>query len=151
MLCFPNAGSAEDMYTSEGTGARRSPSPLLVSNYRAAPASKAGRHALRTRLALPIKRRLQDVGRIAGDAWQEWCRASGAECLAVQPPGRNMRSKEAPLTSCQAISQALLPVVASKLADAPYIVRLPTMPAPLACPHSAADLEAGRPKSPFCC
>ena len=31
VLCFPNAGSAEDMYTSEGTGARRAASPLLVS------------------------------------------------------------------------------------------------------------------------
>lgn len=30
VLCFPNAGNAEDMYTSEGTGARRNPSPLLV-------------------------------------------------------------------------------------------------------------------------
>lgn len=30
MLCFPNAGNAEDMYTSEGTGVRRAPSPLLV-------------------------------------------------------------------------------------------------------------------------
>lgn len=30
VLCFPNAGNAEDMYTSEGTGKRRSPSPLLV-------------------------------------------------------------------------------------------------------------------------
>lgn len=31
VLCFHNAGSAEDMFTSEGTGARQSPSPLLVS------------------------------------------------------------------------------------------------------------------------
>lgn len=31
VLCFPNAGNAEDMYTSEGTGVRRAPSPLLVS------------------------------------------------------------------------------------------------------------------------
>lgn len=30
ILCFPNAGNAEDMYTSEGTGPRRAPSPLLV-------------------------------------------------------------------------------------------------------------------------
>lgn len=30
ILCFPSAGSAEDMYTSEGTGPRRSPSPLLA-------------------------------------------------------------------------------------------------------------------------
>jgi hypothetical protein len=30
IVCFPNAGNAEDMYTSEGTGPRRAPSPLLV-------------------------------------------------------------------------------------------------------------------------
>ena len=30
VLCFANAGNAEDMYTSEGTGPRRAPSPLLV-------------------------------------------------------------------------------------------------------------------------
>ena len=30
VLCFSNAGSAEDMYTNEGTGPRRAPSPLLV-------------------------------------------------------------------------------------------------------------------------
>ena len=33
VLCFPNAGSAEDMYTSEGTGRRRAPSPLLVHQH----------------------------------------------------------------------------------------------------------------------
>ncbi len=31
VVCFCSAGNAEDMYTSEGTGARRAPSPLLVS------------------------------------------------------------------------------------------------------------------------
>ena len=30
VVCFPNAGNAEDMYTSEGTGVRRATSPLLV-------------------------------------------------------------------------------------------------------------------------
>lgn len=30
VLCFCNAGSAEDMFTSEGSGARRAVSPLLV-------------------------------------------------------------------------------------------------------------------------
>ena len=30
VLCFHNAGSAEDMFTSEGTGARKTASPLLV-------------------------------------------------------------------------------------------------------------------------
>ena len=29
ILCFPNAGNMEDMYTHEGTGARRATSPLL--------------------------------------------------------------------------------------------------------------------------
>ncbi len=29
LVCFPNAGNAEDMYTSEGSGTRKQPSPLL--------------------------------------------------------------------------------------------------------------------------
>lgn len=29
VLCFPSSGNAEDMYTSEGSGTRRAPSPLL--------------------------------------------------------------------------------------------------------------------------
>lgn len=54
---------------------------------------------------------------------QEWCRANGAECLAVQPPGRNMRGREAPLTRCADLAAALLPVLASRLADGcPYVV-----------------------------
>lgn len=32
VLCFHNAGSAEDMFTSEGTGQRKALSPLLVCN-----------------------------------------------------------------------------------------------------------------------
>ena len=47
----------------------------------------------------------------------------GAEVLAVQPPGRAMRGKEAPLTTCAELAAALLPVVAFKLLDAPYVVR----------------------------
>jgi hypothetical protein len=30
VVCFHNAGSAEDMFTSEGTGVRKAASPLLV-------------------------------------------------------------------------------------------------------------------------
>jgi len=30
VLCFPNAGNAEDMFTNEGTGVRKALSPLLV-------------------------------------------------------------------------------------------------------------------------
>ena len=30
VVCFPNAGNAEDMYTSEGTGVRKVSSPLLA-------------------------------------------------------------------------------------------------------------------------
>ena len=36
VLCFPNAGSAEDMYSREGTGSRRIASPLLVCTARSA-------------------------------------------------------------------------------------------------------------------
>ncbi|KAL3147970.1 hypothetical protein ABBQ38_014265 [Trebouxia sp. C0009 RCD-2024] len=81
VLCFHNAGSAEDVYTSEGTGTRRSPSPLL-----------------------------------------DWCRQVGAECLAVQLPGRGMRTKEPILPSTQEAARQLLPILASRLQDTPYIV-----------------------------
>ena len=55
--------------------------------------------------------------------WQEWCRANGAECLAVQPPGRAMRSKEASVTSATELAAHLLPIVASRLMETPYMVR----------------------------
>ena len=32
VICFPNAGNAEDMYTLEGAGVRFVPSPLLVGH-----------------------------------------------------------------------------------------------------------------------
>ena len=43
----------------------------------------------------------------------------------MQPPGRNMRMREQPITTCQHMATALLPVVASKLATTPYVVRCP--------------------------
>ncbi len=55
---------------------------------------------------------------------QEWCRANGAECLAVQPPGRNMRGREPHYTTCASLAAALLPVVASRLLGVPYVVSL---------------------------
>lgn len=56
---------------------------------------------------------------------QEWCRRKGAECLAVQLPGRAMRTAEPFLTSAQQLATELLPVVASRLQDTPYIVHKP--------------------------
>jgi medium-chain acyl-[acyl-carrier-protein] hydrolase len=53
---------------------------------------------------------------------QEWCRASGAECLAPQYPGRAMRLSEPHAASAAALAAALLPVVASRLYDAPYAI-----------------------------
>ena len=35
VLCFHNAGNEENMYTSEGLGARKAPSPLLVNHQKA--------------------------------------------------------------------------------------------------------------------
>ncbi len=55
-------------------------------------------------------------------AGQGWCRSNGAECLAMQPPGRNMRMKEACITTCRQMTAALLPVLAPKLQQTPYIV-----------------------------
>ena len=56
---------------------------------------------------------------------QEWCRANGAECLAVQAPGRQLRGREAPITRAADLAAALLPVVASRLGDGvPYVVRV---------------------------
>jgi surfactin synthase thioesterase subunit len=53
---------------------------------------------------------------------QEWCRANGAECLAVQPPGRAMRNKEEMVNSAAELAAQLLPIVASRLQQTPYIV-----------------------------
>ena len=55
---------------------------------------------------------------------QEWCCANGAECLAVQAPGRLLRGREPPITRAADLAAALLPVVASRLSDGvPYVVR----------------------------
>ena len=56
------------------------------------------------------------------ESLQEWCRANGAECLAVQPPGRAVRSAEPCITSARQLSAQLLPVIASRLQSAPYVV-----------------------------
>ena len=53
---------------------------------------------------------------------QEWCRGNAAELLAVQPPGRNMRMREQPITTCRHMAAALLSVVASRLTTTPYVV-----------------------------
>ena len=112
ILCFPNAGNAEDMYTSEGTGVRRAPNPLLVG---VKPAMHGDRcPSFFCFWASSVRIRC---------LWQEWCRANGAECLAVQPPGRAMRSKEASVTSATELAAQLLPIVASRLMETPYIVR----------------------------
>ena len=45
----------------------------------------------------------------------------------MQPPGRNMRMREQPITTCQHMAAALLPVVGSKLASTPYVVSTPPL------------------------
>ena len=81
VLCWPNAGNAEDLYTNERASGRAAPSPLL-----------------------------------------EWCRANRAECLAVQLPGRGSRLREPFLASAEDAANALFPVIASRLVDAPYVI-----------------------------
>uniref|UniRef100_A0A1D2ACU8 Thioesterase domain-containing protein n=1 Tax=Auxenochlorella protothecoides TaxID=3075 RepID=A0A1D2ACU8_AUXPR len=104
VLCFPSAGTSEDTYTSEGTGVRRAPSPLL-----------------------------------------DWCRANNAECLAVQPPGRNLRSKHAFADSAASLAKELLPVVASRLASTPYVIVGHSLGTWLAFELLSAARDAGLP------
>ena len=58
---------------------------------------------------------------------QDWCRQNQALCLAVQPPGRNLRLKEACITSAQEMAQAVFEVVAHKLVQQPYVVSIGTV------------------------
>jgi surfactin synthase thioesterase subunit len=114
VLCFANAGNAEDMYTNEGTGPRRAPSPLLVSR----------RHRRRRRQAAAPPRRGSAARRPhpSRRSPQEWCREHSAELLAPQYPGRAMRLQEPRVTSAAALAAALLPVAASRLCDVPWVV-----------------------------
>ena len=112
ILCFPNAGSAEDMYTGEGTGIRRAPSPLLVCPFRDCATCSCAVCDLLHWVSCNLLRSAQG-----------WCRVNAAECLAVQPPGRAMRNKEEPAGTAAELAAQLLPVVASRLQQTPYIVR----------------------------
>ena len=173
VLCFPSAGSAEDMFTSEGTGSRKAPSPLLVSTASGPLAGSASAGPLLLgpgkqqwqvwRACTPSSGRHYDADEIVSEQdlvsktgktgsegaaaaasvpaaalksdqpaapnlgsarAQEWCRANGAECLAVQAPGRLLRGRERPITRAADLAAALLPVVASRLgAGVPYVVR----------------------------
>ena len=61
-------------------------------------------------------------GRLPTSPLLDWCRKNGAEMLAVQLPGRGGRMRESFAESPQAAAKALLPIVASRLVDVPYIV-----------------------------
>jgi len=51
----------------------------------------------------------------------EWCKANDAEVLSVQLPGRAARKDESFIFEIRKVAQALLPIVAGKLADVPYV------------------------------
>ena len=80
VLCFSNAGSAEDVFTQQRNLAPAT-SPLL-----------------------------------------EWAKEKGWTVLAAQLPGRMARAREACLSSCAEVARQVLPLVASRLARAPYVV-----------------------------
>ena len=61
-------------------------------------------------------------GRLPTSPLLDWCRKNGAEMLAVQLPGRGGRMRESFAESPQDAARALLPIVASRLVDVPYIV-----------------------------
>ena len=101
------------------------------------PGSSAKRHRVRRRRVPPTMRVLcwpsagnaEDLytnerasGRAAPSPLLEWCRANRAECLAVQLPGRGSRLREPFLASAEDAANALFPVIASRLVDAPYVI-----------------------------
>ena len=45
----------------------------------------------------------------------------------MQLPGRGLRSKEPFLTSAQEAAQQLMPIIASRLAQTPYVVSVPVI------------------------
>ncbi len=54
---------------------------------------------------------------------QSWCQEHEAQLLAVQPPGRAQRMREAPCSTLQELAEALLPVVGAVLqSGVPYVV-----------------------------
>lgn len=64
--------------------------------------------------------RIQDTWRRFTDVCQRMARVQ-VEVLAVQPPGRGSRSKENQFPNLKALASELLPVLAPKLVDAPYV------------------------------
>ena len=51
----------------------------------------------------------------------EWCKQNGAEMLAVQLPGRANRRDESYIFEIRKVAEELLQIVASTLADVPYV------------------------------
>ena len=136
-ICFHSSGNAEDMFTSEGTGVRRAPSPLLVSlevlqhpdacvcSLYPEPSSKHFPHMslYKPGLSLLQPPSNSNTKLIPTVLSQEWCRRHQFQLLAVQLPGRGQRLKEGPISSLQELSEALLPVLAPLLQEGlPYVV-----------------------------
>ncbi|WIA19313.1 hypothetical protein OEZ85_003946 [Tetradesmus obliquus] len=110
VLCFHSSGNAEDMFTSEGTGSRRAPSPLLelcrAQRWRLLAAQLPGR-GLRAKEAPLETLQVSMVNRALPSAT--------AAAMAAQLPGRGLRAKEPPLGTLQEVAQQLLPLVAPAL------------------------------------
>ena len=86
ILAFPNAGSAENVYTgmdktSYGGGSGRRENTLI-----------------------------------------KWAKKTKVEIYAVQPPGREMRMKEPPLTTAKAIAKGVFEILPSNFFDVPFAV-----------------------------
>ena len=75
----------------------------------------------------------------------DWCRKNGAEMLAVQLPGRANRLREKFHVSPQDAAKALLPILASRLIDVPYIVVGHSVGTWLAYEFVRAAQDAGLP------
>jgi hypothetical protein len=95
VLCFPNSGSSEDVFSSEGTGSRRAPSPLLVGG-RCGVASGAraarGLGMLRTSPGWPSRRASTAPARVRRPGLVPRDRRDAARGAAARPRAARARA-----------------------------------------------------------
>ena len=115
VICFPNAGSDESMYTNEGNGKRKIVSPLLewASKPFVDKSQCQGMNSNGSHCSKDIDEYLHS--KLSLSASGMTTHLSNAAIFAVQLPGRGMRSREPVFTSAQSIAKVLVNLLAPLL------------------------------------
>ena len=109
LLCLCSSGNSEDMFSSEGTGTRRAPSPLLEW-------CRANRVEMMVGPSHASLRQLHRSRDREGNSGAPPC------TQAVQYPGRANRSRDPTIPSATDMAREILRVGGSKLAEVPWAV-----------------------------